>query len=82
MDVLLIGYNDHDGLFLLPMQALHYRKYSTATDVWSFGVLLYEIWSLGRTPFMDKSPEQVIASQKHAGHTGKPLTSEFSNIIV
>ncbi|CAI7999056.1 Ephrin type-A receptor 3 [Geodia barretti] len=32
-------------------EALHYKKYSTASDVWSFGCLMYEIWSLGHKPF-------------------------------
>lgn len=32
-------------------EALEYRKYSTASDVWSFGCLMYEIWSLGIKPF-------------------------------
>ena len=32
-------------------QALHYKKYSTASDVWGFGCLMYEIWSLGHKPF-------------------------------
>ena len=41
------------------MQALNYRKYSTASDVWSFGVLVYEAWSLGHTPFANKTPEEV-----------------------
>ena len=32
-------------------QAVQYKKYSTASDVWSFGCLMYEIWSLGHKPF-------------------------------
>ena len=32
-------------------EAIRYRKYSTASDVWSFGCLLYEIWSVGHKPF-------------------------------
>ena len=41
------------------LQALHYKKYSTASDVWSFGCLMYEIWSLGHKPFEDYTNSQV-----------------------
>ena len=40
-------------------EALQHKKYSTASDVWSYGCLLYEIWSLGYKPFFDKSNLEV-----------------------
>ena len=42
-----------------PLQALHYKKYSTASDVWSFGCVMYEIWSLGHKPFESYANSEV-----------------------
>ena len=46
-------------LFSLSLKALNYRKYSTSSDVWSFGCLMYEIWSLGHKPFEGKTNTEV-----------------------
>ena len=41
-------------------EAIHYKKYSTASDVWAYGCLLYEIWSVGYKPFEGKRNMEVI----------------------
>uniref|UniRef100_A0A1X7U3B0 Receptor protein-tyrosine kinase n=1 Tax=Amphimedon queenslandica TaxID=400682 RepID=A0A1X7U3B0_AMPQE len=43
-------------------EALNYRKYSTASDVWSYGCLMYEIWSIGRKPY--ESDSNISALEK------------------
>ena len=40
-------------------EAILYKKYSTSSDVWSYGMLMYEIWSLGHAPFADKTMDEV-----------------------
>ena len=45
-------------------EAILYCKYSTNSDIWSYGMVMYEIWSIGWKPFDSFSIDQV---SKHVG---------------
>ena len=40
-------------------EAILYRRYTTKSDVWNYGMVMYEIWSLGHKPFEEFSIQEV-----------------------
>ncbi|KAL9964183.1 hypothetical protein ACROYT_G027778 [Oculina patagonica] len=54
------------------VEALLYRKYSTRSDVWSFGVLLYEIFTIGASPYPRMNGQQVVDLLKQEYRMPKP----------
>jgi serine/threonine protein kinase len=53
-------------------EALNFGKYTTANDVWSFGVLMWEIFSFGAIPYLSHSNQQVIVFVNRGGRLEKP----------
>lgn len=44
----------------MPPESILYNKFSSQSDVWSFGVLLWEVFSFALQPYYGKTHEQVI----------------------
>ena len=49
---------DLDSSFI---QALLYKKYSTASDVWSYGIVMFEIWSVGHKPYVSITSNNAVS---------------------
>jgi serine/threonine protein kinase len=41
-------------------EAITHRKFSSASDVWSFGVVVWEVTSFGERPYYDWSNQDVM----------------------
>lgn len=48
-------------------EAIAYRKFTTSSDVWSYGVLLWEVMSYAQHPY-DDWDNQTVLDQLEAGH--------------
>ena len=43
-------------------EAILFKRYTTKSDIWSYGMLMYEIWSLGHKPFESNTVQEVSAA--------------------
>uniref|UniRef100_A0A8C5XEJ4 Tyrosine-protein kinase n=1 Tax=Microcebus murinus TaxID=30608 RepID=A0A8C5XEJ4_MICMU len=53
-------------------EALNYGRYSSESDVWSFGILLWETFSLGASPYPNLSNQQTREFVENGGRLPCP----------
>lgn len=50
-------------------EAIAYRKFTSASDVWSYGIVMWEVMSFGERPYWDMSNQDVSVSSTWLPHT-------------
>ncbi|XP_015265874.1 PREDICTED: tyrosine-protein kinase Fes/Fps [Gekko japonicus] len=70
-------YSSTGGMKQIPVkwtapEALNYGRYSSESDVWSFGILLWEAFSLGATPYASMSNQQARESVEKGKRMSAP----------
>src|SRR5436190_453160 len=54
-------------------ESLRFGKFTIRSDVWSFGVLMWEITSLGERPYPTRTNEEAMQYVYEGGRLPKPL---------
>lgn len=54
--------SEHDAIPIrwMPLEAILYNKFTVESDVWSFGVVLWEIFSFALQPYYGMTHEEVV----------------------
>ncbi|CAJ0929542.1 unnamed protein product, partial [Mesorhabditis belari] len=53
-------------------ESFEYAIFTSKTDVWSFGVLLWEVYSYGKTPYTSVQPDEMLKHLKDGGRLEIP----------
>eukprot|EP00127_Corallochytrium_limacisporum_P002223 Clim_evm11s109 gene=Clim_evmTU11s109 len=68
----------------LSLETLRFRAYSTQSDVWSFGVVLWEMYSLGARPYDGLTNDDVLEFLESQKRLSKPVLcpeNMYSDVI-
>ena len=53
-------------------EALEDRKFSEASEIWSFGILMYEVWTKGALPYQGMHNQKVWVQVSNGYRLPKP----------
>jgi serine/threonine protein kinase len=56
----------------MPPESILYRKFTIESDIWSFGVVLWEIYTFGRQPWYELANHEVIQEVTNGRLLSKP----------
>ena len=71
----LVEASDFDGLVAIRWaapEAVNYCRFTVKSDIWSFGVLMYEVFTFGKRPYEDWTHDQLLNEVHHGYRLPKP----------
>ncbi|XP_013855242.1 ephrin type-A receptor 7 [Austrofundulus limnaeus] len=54
-------------------EAIQYHRFSSASDIWSFGIVMWEVMSYGERPYWDMSNQDVIKAIEEGYRLPAPM---------
>ncbi|XP_030073063.1 tyrosine-protein kinase RYK isoform X2 [Microcaecilia unicolor] len=73
MDYHCLGDNENRPVRWMALESLVNNEFSSAGDVWAFGVTLWELMTLGQTPYVDIDPFEMAAYLKDGYRIAQPI---------
>ncbi|XP_037554231.1 tyrosine-protein kinase RYK [Nematolebias whitei] len=73
MDYHCLGDNENRSVRWMALESLLNNDFSSASDVWAFGVTLWELMTLGQTPYVDVDPFEMSAYLKDGYRIAQPI---------
>ncbi|XP_057373378.1 tyrosine-protein kinase transmembrane receptor Ror2-like [Daphnia carinata] len=64
--------NDAIPIRWMPLESIIFNRYTTSSDVWAFGVCLWEIFSYAQQPYQGMSHEEVVRYLQSGGMLQPP----------
>nr|XP_022915558.1 tyrosine-protein kinase Dnt-like isoform X1 [Onthophagus taurus] len=68
-----LGDNENRPIKWMAIESLLQKEFSSSSDVWSFGVLLWELTTLAQQPYVEIDPFEVAAYLKDGYRLAQPV---------
>lgn len=68
-----LGDNENRPIKWMALESLLNKQFSTASDVWSFGVIVWELMTLGQQPYLEVDPFEMALCLKDGYRLVQPV---------
>ena len=58
-------------------ECIRFRKFTSSSDVWSYGIVMWEVMSYGEKPYWDMTNQQVVETIEQGYRLPAPYVRLF-----